>query len=119
MQKLCKSSHPNIVQIFDLGQLKPDSAFYFLDMELCDFTLEDYCRGFDVPILENWTVIRKQRALALSICLINDQIVDGLIYIHSSQEVHRDLTPHNGIRTSILSLIVSPVLLANTMLEDR
>jgi len=34
--KLCKSRHSNIVHVIDHGPLKPDSAFYFIDMELCE-----------------------------------------------------------------------------------
>jgi hypothetical protein len=42
INKLCKSNHPNIVQILGYGWLKPDGAFYFIDMELCKISLEKY-----------------------------------------------------------------------------
>jgi len=41
----CKSNHPNIVQVFDYGQLIADGIFYFFDMELCEISLENYIQG--------------------------------------------------------------------------
>jgi serine/threonine protein kinase len=94
--KLCKSSHPNIIQVFQHGELYRNSTVFFIDMELCDFSLERYCRGMDVPQLVNWTTIREQGALPASIRAINDQIINALVFIHEHGEVHRDLCPQNG-----------------------
>jgi serine/threonine protein kinase len=54
VNKLCKSSHPNIVQVLDFGKIKNDGALYFIDMELCSFTLESYIQGREVPFIESW-----------------------------------------------------------------
>ena len=59
--KLCKSGHANIVQVLEFGVLKEDSAWHFIDMELCDITLEGYVRGADIPCLPNWRQVNEQR----------------------------------------------------------
>jgi serine/threonine protein kinase len=65
-------------------------------MELCDFSLATYISGEDVPILENWTVARSQKAFSKAVASIMREIVDGLIFVHGHDEVHRDLCPQNG-----------------------
>lgn len=96
VKKLCRSSHLHIVQVFQLGQLKSESTFYFIDMELCSLNLERYSRGEDIPFIVNWKSIRERNEIALKLCEINAHIIEGLIFIHENQEVHRDLSPHNG-----------------------
>jgi serine/threonine protein kinase len=99
VNKLCKSRHPNIVQVFQLGKLKTDGAFYFIDMELCAFTLDKYIQGADVPFLDNWKDINRRVSegeLPTQLYTITDNLLDGLIFIHEHGEVHRDLSPHNG-----------------------
>src|SRR5271156_5768013 len=41
LQKLCRTGHPNIVTVLRLGQL-PASPLFFIDMELCPMSLEEY-----------------------------------------------------------------------------
>jgi serine/threonine protein kinase len=97
--KLCKSGHPNIVQVFQIGQLTHDTAFYFIDMELCDFTLGSYIHCASTPHLVDWKRLRQQgasSALRMEIKNIAGQITDGLLFIHDLGEAHRDLTPQNG-----------------------
>ena len=94
--KLCRSSHPNIVQVLQYGQLLRDSSFYYIDMELCEFSLARYINGVDVPHLQNWDTIRVHGNLETHICDIMLQIVNGVIFIHEHDEVHRDLSPENG-----------------------
>jgi serine/threonine protein kinase len=97
VKKLCQSSHPNIVQVFDMGQLRKDSSFFFLDMELCSrFTLADYMTGADIPTLEPWN------SKPLTICHVLRPIVNGLSFIHGLGEVHRDLSPQNSSVSFIL-----------------
>lgn len=98
LNKLCKTGHPNIVQVLAYGQLKNDGAFYFIDMELCGATLENYLKGRDIPELMAWTEIReKQELVTKNAYNILQHIINGLVYIHSQGEVHRDLSPQNGI----------------------
>ena len=102
--KLCKpGSHENIVAVFEFGKL-PRSYFHFIDMELCDLNLETY-------IYRDWTPYVKERAPDLvaiddmsttaKLSQIGDIMMDiaaGVAFIHSHQEVHRDLKPRNGIQ---------------------
>lgn len=96
VNKLCKSNHPNIIQVIQHGQLKRNTAFYFIDMELCDFNLETYAHGDDAGPLESWKIIQSQGRVEVVTLHIMEQILDGLIFVHSQNEVHRDLTPQNG-----------------------
>ena len=90
--KLCQSSHPNIVQVFDMGQLKRDSASYFIDMEICsNVTLAQYISGAEVPTLDRWD------PKPANICQVLEHTVNGLAFIHGLGEVHRDLSPQNSM----------------------
>jgi serine/threonine protein kinase len=98
VKKLCQSSQANIVQVFNMGQLKQDSASYFLDMELCSkVTLAHYISGIEVPTLGRW------EPNPIKICGVLEHIVSGLAFIHGLGEVHRDLSPQNSILTLFAS----------------
>lgn len=98
--KLCRSgTHPNIIEVMNHGWV--DSSFYFIDMEYCPNTLEEYLRDSStrpVPYLA-----KQQRedkifwdCLTDAVCILL-AITRGLIYIHQHKEVHRDLKPSNGM----------------------
>src|SRR5277367_1789996 len=87
VNKLCKSGHANIVQVVEFGSLKLDSVWHFIDMELCDFTLANYADGEDVPLLPNWKKVKENDFFHSSICNINRQIIEGLVFIHHHREV--------------------------------
>jgi serine/threonine protein kinase len=84
--------------------------YYFIDMELGAFTLEDYIRshftstelGFDWNSLQATTdrslVQRNCSPIARleNWCTIGAHITSGLKYMHSHRYVHRDLKPANG-----------------------
>jgi serine/threonine protein kinase len=107
IKKLCGSgSHINIVEVTRLGEL-PHSHYYFVDMELCALTLENYIygtstgqvRGSLTPELSLPRFIQDAPASikSLQIWNIMRQIASGVKFIHSHGEVHRDLKPSNGI----------------------
>src|SRR5271170_2150554 len=93
VQKLCISSHANIVQVFDLGQMKSNSKFHYIDMELCDISLGHYMQGKRTGNLVSWDEFRSDLD---NLCNINDDVLDGLVFIHSNNEIHRDLSPQNS-----------------------
>jgi hypothetical protein len=66
--KSCRPSriraNVTIVQVLDSGQLKPNGAFYFIDMELCQAGLDNlkyYASGIYIPGLDNWKTISNYR----------------------------------------------------------
>jgi predicted ATPase/serine/threonine protein kinase len=81
-REACSASalnHPNIITIFELGQV--DSTHY-IAMELVDGELlRDALRAGPLPL---------QRAIPLAA-----QIADGLAKAHEANVVHRDLKPEN------------------------
>jgi serine/threonine protein kinase len=109
LKKLCQNGHPNIVQVFEYGQLNPDGAVYFIDMELCDVSLEKYLQGAEIDDAISWETVRKQDEIPSHAYNILQQILNGLIYIHCLGEVHRDISPANGTFPSPALLIVSSV----------
>jgi predicted ATPase len=72
-------NHPNIVTIFELGQV---GSTYYIAMELVEGELlRDMLRAGPIPLQ---TIIR-----------ITAQVADGLAKAHAAGVVHRDLKPEN------------------------
>lgn len=79
-QAAASLSHPNIVNVYDVGR---DQYTHYIVMELVEGpTLKQYIqeRG-SLPV---------QEAAAIAV-----QICDGLAHAHENQIVHRDIKPHN------------------------
>jgi serine/threonine protein kinase len=104
IQKLCQNEHMNIVQVFEYGRLKPDGVTYFIDMELCEVSLANYMKGHEIEGLISWPTIRSQNKVISHAYYILQQVLNGLLFIHSLGEVHRDLSPHNGTLLSLFKL---------------
>lgn len=97
VEKLCQGHHPNIIRVFEHGRLNPKNSAYYIDMELCDLTLEDYTWGTKfVPSLPNWKTAKETNTTVTLIVPIMRQIADGVAFIHSHDQVHRDLKPSNS-----------------------
>jgi serine/threonine protein kinase len=87
--------HENILAVLGHGYLN-NSSYYFFDMELCQLNLSHY-------ILSEWnpTLLDKHLTITgdnkiMNAMSIMRQITNGVIYIHSQHEVHRDLKPLNS-----------------------
>ena len=84
--------------MFDYGEFKEDGMLFFIDMVLCQTSLEKYLGGgVEVEVNgDNWQTICLDdvKFLETSYTMLQ-HVVNGLFYIHEIGEVNRDLTPHN------------------------
>lgn len=100
VSKLCGSlTHRNIVPVLRQGTMPPN--YYFIDMELCELSLKTYLlRRWtpslekDVPFFANESLPQWMRVRHL--WGIMEDIASGVAFIHSHEEVHRDLKPPNS-----------------------
>ncbi len=77
-------SHPNIVNIYDVGQEKD---IYYIVMELVDGkTLKDMIRS-EAPL-----TVERAVDIAIMVC-------DGVHHAHEKGIIHRDIKPHNILIT--------------------
>jgi serine/threonine protein kinase len=81
VKQLCNGDNVNIVRLFSHGTLQ--ASFYYIDMELCDKNLHTYIiKSSLIPIAELWDIMK--------------DVTNGLTFIHSKGQVHRDLKPRNS-----------------------
>lgn len=73
-------NHPNIVQIFDIGE---ENNKYFIVME--------YVEGITLKQL----LLKRKRLTISEVIDIIKQISLGIAHAHSKQIIHRDIKPHN------------------------
>ncbi|MFV0424796.1 MAG: Stk1 family PASTA domain-containing Ser/Thr kinase [Bacilli bacterium] len=73
-------NHPNIVQIFDIGE---ENGKYFIVME--------YVEGITLKQL----LLKRKRLTISEVTDIIKQITLGIAHAHSKQIIHRDIKPHN------------------------
>src|SRR4051794_18870984 len=89
MTKLCKFElNENVVQVLRTGKLSA-APYYYIDMEKCDFNLETYISNRSVY---NVRLMYRSREL---FSILKD-IMSGVTFLHSHNEVHRDLKPRNS-----------------------
>jgi serine/threonine protein kinase len=100
--KLCASDYDgHIVTLLNQGQLS-NSSYFYLDMELCDFNLENYIQQQweqsmqeKIPCFTNDDMLGSQLKIA-QIWNIMTDLSSGVAFIHLKGEIHRDLKPRNG-----------------------
>jgi serine/threonine protein kinase len=102
------SKHRNIVQVIHHGCFHSDFV-YFIDMELCSLTLQDYINktatfvqqspnllNYPTFVIDNCSI----HLQILNVWTIINHIARGLEFIHGEHYAHRDLKPANSIGNS-------------------
>jgi len=93
------SYEKNIIRFIQFGRL-PKAPYYFIDMEFCEITLEQYIyRSEPLGPNENIPFFVKDAPppmKAQQIWNVMKQITNGVAYLHSIGMAHRDLKPANG-----------------------
>lgn len=108
VRKLCDGRNPNVIHVFGMGDFTY-SSYYFIDMELCDLSLQ----GYLYPDPTEYTAIGlppllrdlPSASVPDHIWNIMRQIASGLKFIHAHSEAHRDLKPSNGDHSYCIVLI--------------
>jgi mitogen-activated protein kinase kinase kinase len=114
IDKLCKNSHRNIVQVLHHGSLIFTPSVYYIDMEFCDSSLRDYLKGETVQPLHDWDIVFSQGDERRQfIQRFMQQVLEGLIFIHEQSLVHRDLSPENGNSPFFRSIVTCSVLFSS------
>lgn len=86
--------------------------YYILDMELCQFNLDEYIHGERSTLLEalgplSWEFVVVDRSDKFLLPQIENiwtialHVADGLAFIHGFGQVHRDLKPRNSTFSDI------------------
>jgi serine/threonine protein kinase len=100
--KLCHGGHKHI--ILRVANF-PDHSYAYIDMEICDFNLEAFNKSNWNSIQKTCPILQAPGCLSLDILNIMKQIANGLTYIHSRGEIHRELKPRNSFLPTKVILI--------------
>jgi hypothetical protein len=103
----------------------PGSPFYYIDMELCDLTLEDYIyrtekwRCIDRQVSPFFQLGSSEAAPMLDTWCIMTEITSAASvgFMHKENQVHRDLKPTNSIPVSRCPNHNSTLLLPRSTVE--
>ena len=91
--------HRNIVSVSS-HQWILDCQYYIFDMELCVLTLDEFINGgvrrvFGLPRFFDSEYSDRELS-CFTLHTIMQNIASGLLFLHSKDEMHRDLKPRNG-----------------------
>jgi serine/threonine protein kinase len=97
--------HCNIIEILNHGWLRGEFHTYYIDMEVASLTLAEYLYGCertaisiqtDFPAYLSPEIASTFEERMLNMFEVGQQIARGLQFLHSNQQVHRDMKPSNG-----------------------
>jgi serine/threonine protein kinase len=94
IMRLCTTGHNHIVKVLHHDWL--DSRYHFIDMELCDISLEEYVSGN--PLLERPNLLHEPVFVSsdcspnlrlLNTFTVGNHIAQGISFIHEQNYSHR------------------------------
>ena len=102
VEHLCKpGSHKNIVAVLHHGRLP--QTYYFIDMELCDLSLNHYIYWQWTPAMREvvpyFTTEFPSRLRMSQMWDVMEDVMRGVAFVHTHKHVHCDIKPHNSIFT--------------------
>lgn len=92
-------THKHIVEAFRMGDMA-DKTHFYIDMELCGTNLHQYIKEARSPTQTTYPRFVRDVSPAMNaeqVWNIMRQIASGVAFIHSLDEVHRDLKPKNSL----------------------
>ena len=103
VSKLCQPGQSNtVVEVYNHDWFPgPDQSYYYVDMEYCEQTLEEWIKDstrHQAPQeqVSNTAIPSESKSGLADILDIIEDITSGLQYLHQQGIVHRDLKPKNG-----------------------
>jgi len=95
VEKFGRNRNDHLVAVLRHGKL-PESPYYFIDMELCNMDLSQY-----IYEVRSDRDLRFENSLPVRVDVddiwrIMRDITDGVAFIHSHMEIHRDIKPKNS-----------------------
>ena len=96
IRRICTTKHENIVQVFSDWREQLDGVrTCLIVMELCEKNFENHLNRChqDYEFWDWWFY----RSTGLFDMKLELDLLDGLVFIHSMDEIHRDLKPTNGM----------------------
>lgn len=110
-ENVCRGSHRNILRLLGKGF---SQNLYYIEMEECDLSLEDYinhgkvAHGLPTWPTHPWPMddteyTYKQQQRVFLIVAILQQLLSGLVHIHKHNAIHGNLHPRNGTHIRITS----------------
>ena len=123
IKTVCDGRNENIIRVINLGVFR-FSPYYFVDMELCAFSLHDFIHStsnIDSRGMAHIAAINStfSRSKSVGVWNIMRQVACGIEFIHGQPEIHRNLTTSNSKKSKCSwQITISPVRIFRIRLES-
>jgi len=107
MKTVCDGRNENVIHVVNFGLFR-FSPYYFVDMELCAFSLHDFIHSTSNINSRHTTHITAinssfSHSKSAGVWNIMRQVACGIEFIHRQLEIHRNLTASNSKNQMFLS----------------